>query len=638
MIRILTILLLITLLTTTHGCSPDKFTPAGNNPVPAGINKHIFDTRSVTGGTFHLNPYLEIYTGKGATPGNAQDTQWEKCNDSIYYEKYLHNEICWFRLTVLHNGNDTFKRLLCFDEFDRVEFDCFSNEMQKAGNRAPVNQWSYSNSGNCVQFKITGPQTRTIYIRCLKAFSSISRPVFFVLQTELAQKAVESDETGKRMADFIFLFFYIGFLFFGFIYSLSQYFNRNRDVTLLVYALYLLFTLLYSFRDVDKHYQLKVIFPLFNGIYLWGEAAFSYLSYIFYSLFVILLLGLKEKRINAYRFISAIIIIISVMLVTDMLIRITGGHATATLVFARFRMMLYPLIIIYFILVMPMRSGYFSYFLWGSVFLLAGSGLNLLAHLLRPFTTLPFHDIITDRYSIWGNAVNYTRMGVIAEVLFFSLGIAKKMRVEFTKAALKEDALIINQFHLHETKSGISVLEQKLENHPEASAYLEQFREYLSKTLELMKDRDGIELNREIEMAEEWFNLQRADGSNFRFSFHNKSGMNPNQVWIPPGLLVPFIQNFFKHAIFSEQKEYRLEAVLYKEGKKINLSLTDNGCGLRDEHVLTKSGSSGLNIVQRKINLFNLLHGARLKCTIKNNPSAPGVVITLFNLPKNQKT
>lgn len=593
------------------------------------IDKAIADSMNITA-------YLEMYTGD-APIANAtvlQKELWQKCADSLSPGIFTQKPIRWFRFTLRNNTAQPFRALFCFKDFDYVALDYFSTHVQKAGTLAPLKEWSYFSDNHCLVLYLNAAQTKTFYLRCDKGTSVNKHPVSFLLRSEQNEESFQAFEIRERMLDTVFLFFYLGFLFFCFIYFLAQFLYRSNEKVLIVYALYILFTLLYSFRDIDKHFFLQTAFPAFNGIKIWGEAIFSYLSYIFYLLFVIYLLDLKKERKWAFRLIVSAISLISILLFLDAILRLSGSHQSALILFVKSRMLLFPFTILSFILMLPFNGSYYKYFVFGLVFLVVGTGINLLVYVLRDHPEFIFYDAVSSKYGFWGNPVNYTRLGVIMEILFFSLGLAKKMRVEFAEAVLKQDNVIDNEFYTHEIKSGLYTLEDKLSAHSEAANFMVIYLDFLEKTLETMKSRTEVELNKEIAMAEAHFKLRQQNNHRFEFNFENNTGLETNKIFFPPGLLIPFIQNFFEHGIDDDHDKYQFNLLLYLDGKRINLDITDNGKGFETADIFNKPGSVGLTNAREKINIYNTFTGSKIDFSIGNNKTARGALITITNLKK----
>jgi two-component sensor histidine kinase len=562
--------------------------------------------------------------------------KWMDCHDYFYPGAFSKNGITIFRIEICNSTSKPFKRLLCFTDFLKVELMDNAGTIKMAGIYLPLKEWSYGLADHCVPLQVEEYRSKLFYLKCFSAGPFIKSESRIFLRSDQNEKSFQAGEIRSRLPDTLFLFFYLGFLFFCFIYFLMQFFFRLREKLVLVYSLYILFTFLYSFRDIDKHYFLKTAFPFFNGINNWGEALFSYSSYIFYSLFVIYLLKLNRPGKKLFRFMAATVTLIGLLLLADGILRWSGNEETAKRIFTFSRMVLYPLTILYLVIIISVKGTYYKFFLWGFIFLVLGMGLNLLVFLIRNEPGFIFHAAISSRYGFWGNTVNYTRLGVILEVLFFSVGLAKKMRMEFAEAAIREESAIETRFYTHEVKSALTVLRSKLGNEAAATNYLHVFRDYLSRALELMKHKTGIELTKEIEMASEYFKLRQEDNKQFGFSCIVKDGLKTDEIMIPAGLLIPFIQNFFDHAVVDPDQNNLFQLMLYKNGRNTYLNVTDNGKGIDGENVFNRSGSSGLDIARRKLNLFNSRLGTRLEFTIQNNKEQGGTLIIIKNLPKKK--
>lgn len=603
------------------------------------VNTNILDIEKVTADSINITPYLEMYIGDVSIKDSSfalQKKFWRKCGELLSPDIFPKRGDRWFRFTVQNNTAFAFSRLVCFNNLDYAALYYSAQKIEKAGTIVPTRDWSYPANNNCLVLSLNANEAKTFFIRCNKGNASGESSVRFILRSEQNEKSFESFEMRSRMADTVFLFFYLGFLFFCFIYFIAQYIFRLNEKILIVYSLYILFTLLYSFRDIDKHYFLQTAFPAFNGINIWGEAIFSYVAYIFYSLFVVYLLDLRKEKKGVFLFIVSVIGIISFLFLCDVILRISGQQQYALELFLKSRVVLFPLTIAYFILIIisPFDGKYYSYFLYGSVFLVIGTGANLLVYFLRDNPEFIFHKAISSRYSFWGNPVNYTRMGVMTEVLFFSMGLAKKMRMEFAEALSKEGFVIMNSFYMHGAKDSLYILEGgKLKTKEEIKYYISLYRDYLENALEQMEEQSrGIELSKEIASARSYFAIKNAKNEKYIFHF-DKAGIDPDKILIPPGLLAPFVQNFFRHAITNGPDKFSFELSLCYENGKINLDITDNGKGFNDSAIFNKSQNSGLNIARRQVKLFNTLSGSRLDFTLTQNKSGKGTLIKIKNLP-----
>ncbi len=619
------------------GCRKNNEAPGHPSFPTLSATSSVLVIDSTAHPPFNLTEYLEIYTGD-APLTKAIATQaagWRPCGNLLTPDTLSKTPDRWFRFTTQNKTADTIRRLVWFSNCDYVEMDTGAAKPEQGGNLVALRDWSYPPSNYCLQLALLPTEKRTFFLRCNQGNTTRIGTVQFMLKTIEAEKNFELFEIRSRTADTAFLFFYLGFLFFCLIYFLAHFFYRGNEKMLIVYSLYILFTLLYSFRDLDKHYFLQTTFPAFNGINIWGEAMFSYLCYIFYSLFVIYLLDLKRQQASLFRFIIVVVGIIAALLICDIVLRISGHHQLALAIFLKARNLLFPVTIVYFLFTLPFFSGhYYKYFLYGTLFVGLGNGVNLLVHQIRDNPHLFFHETISSRYGFWGNPVNYARLGVIIEVLFFSLGFEKKMRMAFVQAVLQQDTAIETRFYTHEVKSGLYTLGGKLDKASSAARFLDIYRNYLLKALAVMKSDKAIALSKEIDMARAYFILRQEEDDRFAFNFINQAYVPTAEILIPAGLLIPFIQNFFDHAVTGNSDRFLFSLLLYTDKKKIMLLITDNGKGFDKAGAYNKSGSHGLDIASKKIHLYNTLSGSKIDFTVGNDPSSGGACIKIINLPK----
>lgn len=539
------------------------------------------------GDSLNITPYMEMFIGDAEVTDFSdsivqQNRLWRKCGEFIHPGNFSGKGICWIRLTMQNTIAETYKRLLCFNDLALVSFYNSSGNIEQGGQLAPLREWSYASSNHCITLRLDSHQTQTFFIRCYKQDSDIERPLKFIIRSEQNENSFQSFEIKSRMADNAFLFFYLGFLSFCFIYFLVQFLFRLHERILLIYSLYLLFTLLYSFRDIDKHYFLQTAFPAFNGIYTWGEAIFSYLSYIFYLLFVLYLLNLKKQREWAYRLISSAIFIMALLLFCDIALRFTGNEEMAIRIFIKARMLIFPLVILYFLMIIPFWKGYYTYFLYGSIFLVLGTGINLLVFLIRDSPSFIFHEAISSKYGFWGNTVNYTRLGVLTEIVFFSLGLSKKIQVNYSQSAISKLKNNYISIIFHEIKNRLNTLIGLFKsNSNESINFIHKLSEILSDSLEMNEAK--ISLKDELIIAERYFNFRVKSNQKIDLKIINHAAESLDEVIVPPMLLQPFIENCLKHAFIDDKQEKKeITVAIIQSRNFVSIEIKDNGIGFKD--------------------------------------------------------
>jgi 7TM diverse intracellular signalling/7TMR-DISM extracellular 2 len=628
-------------MSVLFGCDKKKTTGSRTYFPPTNSSQTIFETAQMMGDSVNITPYLEVYIGKTGDPDFTEKTEqqgklWQQYTNAVSSGLYVPKGVCWLRFALHNATKDVYERLLCFNSINRIdqlELGYDSGRIETGGTRVPLKDWSYAFNNYCVTFRLDSHQTKTFYIKCINDASPNKHPFQFILRTEQNEKSLQAFEMRSRIEDTVFLFFYLGFLFFTFIYFLSQFLFNLKEKLLLVYVLYILFTLLYSFRDIDKHYFLQTAFPVFNGINVWCDAIFSYLSYIFYLLFVSHLLNLKKDRKPAYWLTTACIVIITLLLFIDIIFRVSGNHVMALATFRTARMALFPLILIYFALIIPFRGSYYVYFSLGSIFLVFGIGINLLVFLLRGNPSFAFHAAISSKYGFWGNPVNYTRLAVLVEVLFFSLGLSKKLQMKYTQSVILNLNNNYTSIIFHEIKNGLNKLIGLFKSKSSNSInYIQELSVVLNDSLEI--NHTQISLKEELHIAERYFNFRLKSNQKINFQIVNESDANLYNVMVPPMLLQPFIENCFKHAfIDGENADNKITVNIIENKKFVTVEIKDNGIGFKDINGNRKS--KGTKLVQERLGFFNDLFGTDIYFESQNQKDAPGAIVTIYNLKKN---
>ena len=617
------------------GCKTTSPAPANANIENTGQNQVTALTSQLMADSVNITPYMEIFTGtaKKLPGGKAMDQTaagWKSCGDAIPPGFYNQQGITWFRVTVKNTSADFFKKLLCFRDMEMVEFDYFSAETEKAGEITDRKEWSFAANSKCFYLKLNGGQTKTFYLKCFKEGASSLADLRFVLRSEQNEQSLEANEIKSNIADMAFLFFYLGFLFFCLIYFLALYIFRSKEKILLVYILYILFTFLYSLRDADKHYFLKNAFPLFNGLNRNGETVFSYLSYLFYLWFIIFLLDLKTTRKWAYRLLITVNAVIGVLLCIDVALRVMHYPALAVHLFIEARILLFPLIIVYFILLQPFRKGYYKYFLYGSVCLLLGAGLNLLVFQIRKYPSFIFHEALMSPYGFWGNTVNYTRLGVMGEIIFFSLGLSKRMQTEFVRSALLGLNSNYASIIFHEIKNSLNKLVGLIKSRStESVEFVGKIGDILTDSLEI--NEISTRLADELDIAQRYFYFRLKSNQQVALEIVNAGQLNLHGITVPTMLLQPFIENCLKHAFpHQEQPDKKITIHIIPNGQWVNIVIQDNGIGLTN--AINSSRSRGTQLVKQRLGLFNSIFCTSTYFETDNRPDVNGTQVTIYNL------
>lgn len=619
-------------------CTCKNKTEYSNNPPysTSNTNQSILEVNESSVDSIDITSHLQVFYGNA---GTGQKKQWRNYDASAFKELSNSDGTCWLKFTMRCNSSGGYKGLLSFTDLDKVLVYDSTGKIEKAGKLVPLKEWSYSTDNHCIMITIDQLQTKTYYIKCYKRASSIRHPIKFFLRSEQNENNFQLYEIRSRMIDTVFLFFYLGFLFFGFIYFFIQSFYRSKEkILLLTYSLYIFFTLLYSFRDIDKHYFLQTTFPVFNGTYIWGEGMFSYLSYIFYMLFVVYLLDLNDKSKWAYRLIMFVNGIMLFLLTVDIVMRLSGNDEIALSVFKKSRMLLFPLVFLYFYLLIPLRkkldkrNSYYKYFIIGSVFLMLGTGINLLVLLIRHIPSFFLHDAISSKYGFWGNTVNYTRLGVLLEIVFFSLGISKKIQIGYAESVIQSLNNNYISIILHAIKNGLNKLIGLFKSQSDQSIkYIHQMDDVLNDGLEITEPK--ISLKEELIMAKRYLDFHLTPDQKINFEIISYDERDHDKIMIPTMLLQPFIDNCLKHAFISKENHYKeIQVNVLRHKQYVHIEIKDNGIGFGNTSSNRKS--KGTKLIQNRLKFFNDLFGNNIYFETNNRRDEPGAIVTIYNLQK----
>jgi LytS/YehU family sensor histidine kinase len=142
-------------------------------------------------------------------------------------------------------------------------------------------------------------------------------------------------------------------------------------------------------------------------------------------------------------------------------------------------------------------------------------------------------------------------------------------------------------------------------------------RETLNKFSDMLRyqlyecNADNIEIEKEVKYLDSYVNLQRLRmGGNFKIDF---GAENLNHFNIPPLLLIPFVENAFKHVSNYVEKNNKISIHLTKERNEFKFSVINTIDSTTPE---SENGGIGLKNVKRRL---ELLYGDRYRLDIQKS-------------------
>ena len=187
------------------------------------------------------------------------------------------------------------------------------------------------------------------------------------------------------------------------------------------------------------------------------------------------------------------------------------------------------------------------------------------------------------------------------------------LRIQFEKETgnLKMTALRtqMNPHFLFNSLSAIKLLILKNENHS-ASQYLTKFSHLLRSILAYSQE-ETITLSQELALSLNYIEIENLRlGDKMKFEFRNDENINLDEVYVPPLLLQPYLENAIWHGLMPLDKDGILKLEVIKQINFIEINIIDNGIGRKKSHENAqlnpvKIKSFGVDITRKRIELFS---------------------------------
>jgi sensor histidine kinase YesM len=200
--------------------------------------------------------------------------------------------------------------------------------------------------------------------------------------------------------------------------------------------------------------------------------------------------------------------------------------------------------------------------------------------------------------------------------------IVQKEKVEVELQMLKTQ---INPHFLFNTLNSIYVLAmKKSEQTANTVMKLSDLLDYILYKM----DAPRIAISNEIQIIENYIELEKirfTDRVNLSFS----SGFKSKDIQIPPMLIIPFIENAFKHGVAKSIEKSWMKISINETGSMLDILVSNSKS---QNPVKTKSGGIGLVNVKKRL---DLLFGVNYKLDISEKNNRYDVFLSI---PINQQT
>ncbi|MCX2678443.1 histidine kinase [Galbibacter sp. EGI 63066] len=399
--------------------------------------------------------------------------------------------------------------------------------------------------------------------------------------------------------------------------------HRRREY--LFYILYIIGVGLYLLRGVWDFYD--TVIGLYSKTSFVLNAVLEMLSNIFYLLFVRYFLDTKNKYPLLNKVISYAIVILVVLIIvesTSIMIARYSWHLTLLDVRASFLSVLVLFGMVYLIINRKTNLNWF---------IVVGSFLYGLGSMLL--------------YAFANG--DYLKMGVLAEITIFLLGLGYKIRMENEeKTQLQEVAiqnyrkLLRSQLDPHFIFNSLNSIQHLITTNKRVSAikYLNKFSRLMRQTMENSIE-NNILLSEEIQFLNTYIQLEslRFDNS-FKYKISVDKNIRPNHIEVPQLMIQPFVENAILHGLLNKKEvEKHLDISFSEKGIFLECIIDDNGIGRKASGQLKRfqknRKSRGMEVTQKRISsLFYDQTDKKLltitdKTDAKGNPTGTTVVLKI---------
>jgi sensor histidine kinase YesM len=165
--------------------------------------------------------------------------------------------------------------------------------------------------------------------------------------------------------------------------------------------------------------------------------------------------------------------------------------------------------------------------------------------------------------------------------------------------------------------NSLSVIQGMILNQEEnkASIYLSKFSKLMRLILENSRNKT-VSLDNELQALNYYLELQNIRFQNrFTYKISIDDKINLEELFIPPMIIQPFVENITEHAFNPQKKEGKIIIDIQKHDSHITCKIIDNGIGINAVKKAVKNQKKSLSTT---ITLERLQH---LSKEFKTNPS-----------------
>ncbi|PSL45472.1 histidine kinase [Chitinophaga niastensis] len=202
-----------------------------------------------------------------------------------------------------------------------------------------------------------------------------------------------------------------------------------------------------------------------------------------------------------------------------------------------------------------------------------------------------------------------------------------------------EQRLLRSQMEPHFIFNTLAVLQSFIRHDEKEKSvkYLNKFARLLRINLESSR-HNLVQLHQEVEALENYLSLQAIRfGNVFDYAIHPIEGCEDMDIFVPPMLLQPFVENAIQHGMRNLPYKGMITITLQLQNNLLHCVIEDNGQGLQEKSTREKNSLSS-TITQERLKILSERTGklASLVIVDKKEKGGNGVKVTLI-VPTQQE-
>ncbi|MFZ2205558.1 MAG: tetratricopeptide repeat protein [Minisyncoccia bacterium] len=245
--------------------------------------------------------------------------------------------------------------------------------------------------------------------------------------------------------------------------------------------------------------------------------------------------------------------------------------------------------------------------------------------------------IINNRYLIIG------LVGFLLLILsiWFLLYRQNKLKSQQLSAQF-EQKLLRTQMNPHFIFNSLACIESFIYDHQpkEAGVYLSKFSRLMRLILENSAS-ELISLDKEIEILNYYLSLQKLRlDDNLYYSIEIAEKIIPEQIFLPPMLMQPFIENSIEHGFRGRKQKGEIQISFYLIKNNLSVQIIDNGIGIeqaqQQKELHNSHKSMAMEITLERLKLLNKKKKKKLSFTmtdIGNKDKGHSGTEIIFSIP-----